>query len=188
MRLKLKFCGADNPELCESHFNHPLLTQTRSTARGKAGGAFYTYGSFQWTKAVKAVAILAIRAKISQLSNAVMNPFISGEASSLAASLDYAIQKEPAWVLDIFGVDSNGTALVRRVFHRSNPGRKRVGPVAVSWNSLFISPKDIEIIWEEVSVNKIEQLNKLLQHIEDKISGDTNREAPIGNTFELMVA
>lgn len=175
MRLKLKFCGTITPELCESHFAHPLLARTLSSTRGKAGGAFPSYGTFQWTKAVKAVSILAIRAKLSVLEAAQnMAPFIQGEAGTLAASLDYAIQKEPAWVLDLFGVDASGSALIRRVFHRSNPGRKRVGPVAISWNPMFIPHKEIEIWWEEKNINSAETLQYLLEKLEPEMLSSLN--------------
>jgi hypothetical protein len=61
-----------------------------------------------------------------------IEPRLLGGKGSTAAALDGALSKEPAWVLSSFGVFPNGMPVSRRLFARSNPGRKRLGPVAIS--------------------------------------------------------
>jgi hypothetical protein len=64
---------------------------------------------------------------------------ISGGLHSLAASLDYAIDKQPVWLREMFGSDSHGTPIMKRLLIRSNSGRKRSGPVAIAMNTGFLS-------------------------------------------------
>jgi hypothetical protein len=108
--------------------------------RGKGAGAYHSAGSFQWTAAVKGLALLLVRA-VSGLDPHV----IHGYAGSLASSLDYAISKQPVWISDMFGFDAAGTCLVRRLVRRTNPERKRPGPVVLSLNERFMPSGAITI-------------------------------------------
>jgi hypothetical protein len=127
--LKLFF---ENDELVEVEFR--LMTgEVRRSVRGKQSGAHKASGSFQWTSAVKGFALLAVRTAARFQPAA-----IEGRAKSLAASLDYAISKQPVWLLEMFGVDRLGTSLIRRMILRTNPERKRPGPTTLAINENYL--------------------------------------------------
>lgn len=115
--------------------------------RGKSAGAYRGAGSFQWTSAVKAMCIMFL--------SAVEDPdgvHLCGSAGSLAASLDYAITKQPIWLTDMFGTDSDGVCTIRRFVFRTNSERKRPGPVSLRINSSYLPIGSIEIVADGVVV------------------------------------
>ena len=115
-------------------FGHPLLEGEALAVRGKTSGAYDGFGSFQWTPAVQAVSVLFLRAAARSGSHPETKwraPLLEGESKSLAASLDYALAKQPNWLLDMFGIDKHGDSIGRLLITRSNPERKRKGPVAL---------------------------------------------------------
>lgn len=116
------------------------MTELRSV-RGRTAGAFLRSGSFQWTSAVRALCLLAVKT--------VINPetgLLEGAGGTLAASLDFAISKQPVWLLEMFGCDSQGVSHARRMMLRTNPERKRPGPVRVAINSSYLPAESIQII------------------------------------------
>lgn len=126
-------------------FLHPSLGSQLNAVRGKTAGAYKGYSTFQWTPAVQSLVILALR-HAARIDSASCPPAVlSGYEGSPASSLDYSIGKTPVWMLDIFGVDKNGTSVAKRLFHRTNPERKRSGPVAIAINEHMLAPQDIEI-------------------------------------------
>lgn len=180
-KIKLTFCSGSTVELirvdCSVVDKTPLIS-----VRGKTNGAYRGAGTFQWSSAVRAVACIFIRAKLLDESSAG-EPMLSGEANSLAASLDYAITKHPAWMLDMFGVSSLGESLAKRLFRVTNSHRKRSGPVAVSLNTLSCPPHHIEIALDGSSVTDPEQLRMMLRAIERHrvergSSGSREKSAP----------
>jgi hypothetical protein len=95
-----------------------------------------------------------------------LEPMLSGGAKSLAASLDYALTKQPSWIVDMFGVSSSGKAQARRLFRVTNSHRKRGGPVCVSLN-LYVCPKDrIEVVLDGKLIDTPETLRTMLETIE----------------------
>jgi hypothetical protein len=76
---------------------------------------------------------------------------LAGARGSSIASLDYAISKQPCWLTDMFGTDSFGISLVRRLILRTNPERKRPGPVFLSLNTRYLDPSMIEVRWTALS-------------------------------------
>jgi hypothetical protein len=127
-------------ELTEVRFQGSLRSGPRQTVRGKTSGAMRCVGSFQWTSAVKALSVLIVKAAMSS-ENAVLQ----GCSGSLAASLDYALSKQPAWLAEMFGCDADGTSLARRLILRTNPERKRPGPVVLAVNHVYLSAASIEV-------------------------------------------
>jgi hypothetical protein len=127
-------------ELTEVVFNDGLSNHSRTSVRGKSGGALRAAGSFQWTSAVRALALLAVRTA-STPSDALLR----GLGNSLAASLDYAISKQPMWLTEMFGCDQQGISLARRLILRTNPERKRPGPVTLGINQSFLPASQITI-------------------------------------------
>jgi hypothetical protein len=127
-------------ELTEVVFNDGLSNQARTSVRGKSSGPLRAAGSFQWTSAVRALALLAVKT-VSTPSDA----FLRGLGNSLAASLDYAISKQPMWLTEMFGCDQQGISLARRMILRTNPERKRPGPVTLGINQSYLPPSQITI-------------------------------------------
>jgi hypothetical protein len=135
--LKLYF---ETGQLTEVHICDGVSGEIRRSIRGKSGGAYRSAGSFQWTSAVKGLALLAVRA-ISELED----PVIRGCDGSLAASLDYAISKQPMWLTEMFGCDQSGISLIRRMVLRTNPERKRPGTTVLLLNERFMPMAAISI-------------------------------------------
>jgi hypothetical protein len=140
--FKLHFVGDEDPSL----FQTVYVTGGRRihAVRGKTSGAFAGQGSFHWSIAVRALAVLAIRTFMASRGHPC-DPILVGDKGSYAASLDYAISKETNWLIDVFGVSDGDVPNFRRVFKRTNSGRKRSGPVAVSLAKLFLEPGAIAV-------------------------------------------
>jgi hypothetical protein len=148
--LKLYF---EAGQLTEVAFCDGISGDVRRSIRGKSGGAYRSAGSFQWTSAVRGLALLAVRA-VSVLEE----PFIKGCGGSLAASLDYAISKQPMWLTEMFGCDQSGISLIRRMVLRTNPERKRPGPTVLSVNERFMPVASISIMIDGVKASREELL------------------------------
>lgn len=154
--LKLYF---EAGQLIEVYFKENGTSEERCSIRGKTGGAYRQAGSFQWTSAVRALSLLAVKAVITPL-----DALIQGEEGSLAASLDYAISKQPQWLIELFGCDHEGISYARRLVLRTNPERKRPGPVVLALNSVYLPASSIEVYINRAraSQEQIEQLKDVL--------------------------
>ena len=139
--------------------------------RGKTAGANGDSGTFQWTPGVKALCVLFMRVLFMRVlsrrlrGTGVTGPLITGGKSSVAASLDYALDKEPQWICDMFGVDKRGKNQLRRLILRTNPGRKRPGPVSLGLNGDALDAKDITILVDSSPIhdpNFLDQLTALI--------------------------
>lgn len=168
-KLSLYFAGGGKSlALYETSFEAESLDDPLHCLRSQtlqAGGR----GNFRWSSAVRALAVLFVRARSLQCLSADISeePLLQGTAQSLAASLDYAISKQPNWILDMFGVDRHGRSFLRKLLVRVNPERKRPGPV-----QLFLSPWAKSNLTIEVSVNSLkveakESLDAIAQLIEE---------------------
>ena len=142
--FQLYFDSLPVPQLSMTKYLARDELALHACVRGRFAGAYCGYGTFQWSAGVRAVASLAVQSSLASQSSGV-ETIIKGEAASLAASLDYAIDKEPAWMLDMFGIDRTGRMIARRLFQRSNAGRKRPGPVAIALNRAVLPLESIEI-------------------------------------------
>ena len=96
------FEGSSRIELVKSEVRIVGVARTLTCIRGKTAGAYITCGSFQWTSGVRGVCAAFLRFLLSEGSDVVDFCLIGGK-SSLAASLDYAISKGPAWLGEMFG-------------------------------------------------------------------------------------
>ncbi len=157
--LKLYF---EIDQLTEVIFRENAGDEVRHTIRGKTGGAFRYAGSFQWTSAVKALSLLLARAALSPQNSA-----IQGHVGSLAASLDYAISKQPAWITEMFGCDQHGISFARRLILRTNPERKRPGPVVLAVNYVYLPQVSIEVFVNGTKCSTTD-LEKLIATLDDK--------------------
>jgi hypothetical protein len=154
--------------------------------RGKTSGAYSCTGSFQWTPAVKAVCVLFIQALIHRFGQAHMTrPMISGRRGSLASSLDYAIDKEPQWLCDMFGLDESGKTNLRRLIFRSNPGGKRPGPVSITLNESALPLDNIQVFVDTMPVHDPEFLDSIIAKLIDGSPESIN--APEVISFDSII-
>lgn len=160
--LKLHFVGDDDPALFQTEF---VCGAVRSYAvRGKTSGAFAGQGSFHWSIAVRALSVLAVKTYMATKGHPC-DPILVGDKGSFAASLDYAISKETHWLIDVFGRSEGLMPNFRRVFKRTNSGRKRSGPVAVSFAKPFAQPGAIHIRLNSYDVTSLADLSLLLDRL-----------------------
>ena len=163
-KFVLSFMSGKETELFHAEFHSASTGECLHSVRGKTEGAFRGAGTFQWTAAVKGLVVLAIRTAVSAMKPD-RPPFLEGEGDSLASSFDYAISKGPAWLTDMFGIERNGDVLAKRLFRRSNPNRKRPGPVAISINPALLPGDGIIIELDGEQVVNPEVLESISQEI-----------------------
>lgn len=161
--FELCFTGDSAIELQQTAFSSPLVESLQKAIRGKTGGAFGQIGTFQWTPAVQALCVFFLQETLRQDSDVA--PVFSGEAGSLAASLDSALGKPPQWMLDMFGITESGDAIAKRLILRTNPDRKKPGPVFLSLNAKILSRTQIAVLLNDQPVTKREELEQLLQNL-----------------------
>lgn len=146
--IKLTFVSEGTTvTLSKTRFRHPLLKQELVTVRGSTAPEMA--GNFRWSSGVRGLALLlvkhAVAAEIGAKSAIAGGPSaaIEGAEGSHAASLDYAISKQPRWLDDMFGTTPQGVSISKLLFRRINPDRKRPGPVTV-----FIPNNDFRVFIE----------------------------------------
>jgi hypothetical protein len=144
--MSLHFSMDDNqPALDSIHFRSPLTQNVSISAyRGTQITVWGGEQCFRWTSAVCALSYLAVRYR--EMNGPMSTfPILQGYGGSMAASLDYALSKRPAWLVDVFGVTSKGDPNALRLFQRRNGCRKRSGPVEIRFNPHILSAEDIQI-------------------------------------------
>ena len=170
-RMSLKFLSNDSSaELFESEFSCPLVGRPLRCARGRQAFTDCVDGTFLWTAAVQSMSAVAIKSKIAQLTRKSPEAWpqaagLCSDSTSWALSLDFALSKKPRWLLDMFGVDRSGTSIIKRLFIRMNPEKKRSGPSWVSINPAFLEPRNIAIFLDGTEVAEVPELVKLLKLI-----------------------
>jgi|GEM_PF-2031430 len=159
------------PELLETHFRHPLLSTPVMSTRGK--GMMASSASFQWTRAVRAMCVLFVRTKAESLRDKEgddQSPFaLSSQYTLLASSLDFAISKKPMWLVEMFGISKAGTLFFSRLFSRTNPEQKRVGPVTVYVTRSVLAPSGIRIHIGNKQILRRDELLLLAQSLEVRL-------------------
>ncbi len=151
-QLDLWFSTDKQPSLQQTYFKPFKIEGSAKfhAVQGRMGltsDSESTNGTFSWSKAVRAMALLFVehRLRAIQLNEQRVRGFLVGTAGSPAASLDYALSKKPAWLLDMFGLSEKGESYALRVFQRINPERKRPGPVRVHINPAFLPTDELRI-------------------------------------------
>lgn len=138
--------------------------------RGKGNGALQGAGSFQWSTAVKALTLLMVRAaQVCSKGESLGSVVLIGGQGSLAKSLDYALTKQPGWILDMFGVDSTGNSNLKRVLRRSNSEQKMPGPVIVGLNIHGIEETALRVCHEGQQLSSQVDLDALLSELEQVV-------------------
>lgn len=195
-RITLKFLTADlHVQLEETRFSSPLIQRTVSSRRG-AHSLHGTYeGTFIWSAGVMGMSAIFLKAKICSLMSSVRETWteasgIRSDESDWARAFDSSLAKRPQWLLDMFGLDKADTPVIKRMFVRRNPEKKRPGPVLVFLNTAFLSPENISIFLdgrELVDATSLEELLQRLGFQEDKKlprsyiqrgAGDAGLDAP----------
>ncbi len=139
MRISLWFQSTPEPELVRVEFErHPGKKVV--AVRRKAVNVEPDIGSFQWTAAVKALSCLIVKSAAE-----LGDTWISGEAGSPAASLDYAISKPTSWIVDMFGREQSGRPSAQFAFRRENSERKLPGPVRIALARGLHEPEGVQI-------------------------------------------
>jgi hypothetical protein len=90
---------------------------------------------------------------------------LSGTRGSLAASFDAALAKQPTWLLDVFGVDAQGNALLRRLVSRDNPELKRPGPVTVFLKSSLIHSITVSLYLNGQELKEEHEIKRLIRQL-----------------------
>lgn len=171
VRIWLDFSSFPDVQLLETKFENG--SQCFNAKRGNL-----YINSFHWSSGVKALSLLFLKFKLGENG-------ISGLGGSLAGSLDYALSKQPQWLIDIFGVSHSGDAFARRLFSRINPERKRAGPVEIFINKNIITPANIKvsIAGQEVDLAVCRRLINGFEEklINSKITNNLSKLKPIFN-------
>jgi len=163
-KVKLTFCSGARIELLRVDLSHVGINNFTSV-RGKTSGAFWGAGTFQWSAAVRAVACIFLKAKLwDEGRNG--EPMLTGHAKSLAASLDYALTKQPAWIVEMFGASATGRCQAKRLFRVTNSHRKRPGPVCLSLNLHACPTHGVEIVLDGRTVTNLDELRTMLNEVE----------------------
>ena len=158
--FELWFVRSSTTELVKTVFSRSGKDTPLVSLRGKTQGAYGGAHSFQWTAAVRAMAQLALRTKITSGDAPVV---IEGERGSLVSSLDYALGKKPLWLAEMFGTDPEGEPFALRLFKRSNPEQKRPGPIAISFNRALLPPTAMKIYVDSTYSEDPRVIGELLQ-------------------------
>lgn len=148
--------------------------------RGKNINSSSHYGNFQWSEAVKALAILCLATACKQSAE------LSGYKGSLACSLDYAISKPPQWMQDLFGFDTQKNLIAKRIFLRINSEGKLQGPTTISISSAQLSEKDIEIFLGEKKLLKHE-IEFLKERLELSLGGNAKNIRQEKPFYDLLL-
>jgi hypothetical protein len=165
-QLTLYFEGDSAVELVQTQFRRSVDTSLYICRRGKVASELTATGCFQWTSAVKALALLFVTLGLPEQSCPQRAArCISGHKGSLAASLDYALSKQPKWLQEMFGMGSYGTAYARRIILRTNAERKRPGPVTLGLNTVVLKPTNVEIFWNRERITCPDNLRVLLSRL-----------------------
>lgn len=170
-RMSLKFLSNDScAELFESEFSCSLVGRNLRCVRGRQAFTDSVEGTFVWSSAVQSMSAVVIKSKIAELTRTSPQAWpqaagLCSDSTSWALSLDFALFKKPRWLLDMFGVDSLGTPIIKRLFIRMNPEKKRPGPSWVSINPAFLDPRNIAIFLDGIEVTTAPELTALLKLI-----------------------
>lgn len=146
-KLILYFANPKKPELVQTCFQLNASSASLKCVRGRTAGAHKGCGTFLWSNAVQAMAILFVRAKLGEEGGVLYQdgPLLQGSTRSPASSLDMSISARTAWLFEMFGSDAGGGSLARRIFSRSNSGMKLPGAVSVGLNHRLIRPDEVTI-------------------------------------------
>ncbi len=174
-QLYLSFASADEPQLLEIRFSHDWLTQEIKGVRGSMPGAHIGYSTFRWSPAVHALCILLVEtAAGAKAPQQYVYPYLEGEKGSAAASLDFAITKQPNWTIDLFGCDRRGNSYLKRIVCRSNSEQKRPGPVRLALHNRLFPASCITVVLDGKELSTESRLKELAFELKRSWEGKKN--------------
>lgn len=149
---------------------HDQQGKKRTSVRGNDEGAYPSYyGSFPWRKGARAVSVLALREAARTLRHQFDKAVIDGP---LAHCLDQGIKKKSLWLKEMFGEPA---FLIRR----SNPGRKRGGPVVLSFAN-ELSGGSIKVFVGPCQESAVRESDpEVVERLVQSLLEDRHRKAPI---------
>ena len=171
-RMHLEFYRGATLELDEIEFLYPSQKESILSIRGKSACGRFADATFQWTSALKGLALLFLKHAAGK-----ERFMLTGGAGSPACSVDFAISKQPRWVEEVFGTDKQGISLLRRFVVRKNSNRKRPGPVSIGLSSSPLSRVSISVSVNGRPMHDKEELNSLAELLASQIQS----EEPCGN-------
>lgn len=126
----------------------------------RPSGSYTRFQStFQWTAAVHALALLLTRHAVLPIikswpdqKNLWTSAMLAGGKGTPALSLDYALDKMPLWLAEMFGSLETGEPIVRRLLGRINPSGKRPGPVAVYVKNNYLPSEAIRLFLDGIQL------------------------------------
>jgi len=125
-------------------FWHPTFPRPRVARMARFSPNNSTI-SLSRSRAVEAL-IALLEGTVKYRNSGSDQPYkLVGGRGSLAASLDYALDKKPIWIREIFSRQVEGKSLISGIFERDNPRLRRGGNVAVWIKSASLQ---IEIVNE----------------------------------------
>ena len=136
----------DSMCLVQVEFRGFNLEKSLISVRSASTKGMHFDGSFKWSNAVKSLSLLFLRYKAR--TNDIEIQSIKGGRGSAASSLDFAISKQPQWLMEMFGIDSKGCSYINRIITRINPERKKPGPVILSVNKNILPTENVEVFFD----------------------------------------
>lgn len=199
--LRVEFVDFVNPQLWTVEFFNPIEKCSRLSVRGKtAGGYPRSVASFQWTSAVQGISLLFIRGVLASHPDRPTNvaplpreSVLQGGKGSIVASVDYALDKQPEWLMEMFGTSTDGRSYAKSFIRRTNPGMKRAGPVCIGLYGDLLLPGAIQITWENEEITNYRRLLEFYRALERSCGAldlvevatsvsDTSQDPSISNT------
>jgi hypothetical protein len=150
MQVSLRFgangCDSEAPELSRISIAMAANDEPRVFVRGQLAFG-QSHGTFPWTSGVHALSLLFLEAAIRQITDGngsvesetfcqstepqLLGPHLIGERGSPATTLDFALSKRPAWLLELFGATTSGASVLSRYVVVKNSNGKRPGPTEI---------------------------------------------------------
>lgn len=158
----------------------------------RSGGALATVkakGQFRWTSAVRSLtALLAYHKAAAFRSQANGQPLrLFGTRGSAVVSLDDALFKEPNWILDLFGVDSKGRALSKRLFNRVGLKFAEKNFTGLALRESFLAVQDIHFLVGERELTCADELLSFANSLLNTFSEVTTTVPPAEALYQSQL-
>jgi hypothetical protein len=162
MELCLVFEGAQLDRIRFCHLRRP----SRESFRGRS--RFHkTAGSFSWSSAVKFTVLLFITEQIARIENEPEAKLV-GKRGTPASVLDYALDRQPVWIKEVFGVDKEGVSFLHSLIQRSNSRPKEDTEITVTMRKNRREDTAIRIFIDSIDIsNNSKALRQLAVRLQE---------------------
>ena len=167
-KLILSLRDQFQPELVSSYFTSPYLSKPVISNR-QLGHMNRVVGSFNWTRAIRAITIFGIKAKLHRLYGSIESPILIGGKGSAAYALANYIYVS-SFQGTIFGHLPNGMSTASRMVEISNGRLKNPRqPISIYLREeVFPNQSDIQFMLDGFPVTKSKELENLVIRIGGK--------------------